>query len=262
MANSIPALKTNGLGTTQRRDAWWIEPLLTATVLGLFGLYATFRAFQGEFYQWGPYLSPFSSPNLKEWFPQVFGWWQFSPAILILPFPLVFRATCYYYRKAYYRSYFMDPPACSVGEPRGESYKGETAFPFIFQNAHRYAFYAAAIFIFILAWDAIQAFRFTNEQTGEAQFGMGLGSLILAVNVIFLALYTFSCHSWRHLIGGNLNCFSCSNFGHLQHKAWSRQSILNEKHMLWAWISLFTVWISDLYINLLAHGVIHDVRFF
>lgn len=256
MSNTVPALNTNGLGTTQRKDTWWMEPLLTALGLGLFGLYATLRAFQGEHYAWGPYLSPFASPNLKEWFPTLFGWWQFSPAILILPFPLLFRATCYYYRKAYYRAYFMDPPACAVGEPRGGSYKGETAFPFIFQNLHRYAFYIAAIFIAILGWDAIQAFNF------DGKFGMGLGTVVLLVNAIFLGLYTFSCHSWRHIIGGNINCFSCSKFGEHRHAAWSRQTLLNEKHMLLAWISLFTVWAADLYVLLLSTGVIQDKRFF
>lgn len=256
MANTIPALKTNGLGKTQRRDQWWVEPLLTAVFLSLFGVYATLRAFEGDNYTWGPYISPFCSPNLKEWFPNAFSWWQFSPAILILPFPLLFRATCYYYRKAYYRAYFLDPPACAVGEPRAGSYKGETAFPFVLQNLHRYAFYIAAIFVFILTYDAVIAYDFGG------QFGIGLGSLVLTLNVVLLGLYTFSCHSWRHIIGGNLNCFSCANFGKERHGAWSRQSFLNEHHMLLAWISLFSVWLADLYIYLLATGAIQDVRFF
>ena len=65
-----------------------------------------------------------------------------SPALFILPFPLLFRATCYYYRKAYYRAFFWDPPACAVSEvaPR-KNYTGEREFPFILQNLHRYAFY-------------------------------------------------------------------------------------------------------------------------
>ncbi len=32
--------------------------------------------------------------------------------MLVLWIPLGFRATCYYYRKAYYRAFFFDPPAC------------------------------------------------------------------------------------------------------------------------------------------------------
>src|ERR1700735_1286518 len=95
---------------TNRSDNWWIEPALVATGFTLFIIYATYRAFEGNFYQWGPYLSPFYSPRF------VFGWWHFSPAILILWIPAGFRATCYYYRKAYYRAYFLDPPACGVAD--------------------------------------------------------------------------------------------------------------------------------------------------
>ncbi len=111
-----------------RRDAWWLELLPVVAVLGAFSVYATWRALEGAYYEWGPYLSPFYSPLIQ---PR---WWPFSPAILILGGPLGFRATCYYYRKAYYRSFFLDPPACSVGEFRPHKYRGETAFPLILQN--------------------------------------------------------------------------------------------------------------------------------
>lgn len=275
MSNTIPALQTNGLGHTQRRDKWWIEPLLTALVLTSFGIYATLRAFQGEHYFVDPYLSPFNSPPLTEWFPALENVWHLSPALLILPFPLVFRATCYYYRKAYYRSFFMDPPACGVGEMHrhyaGESHKEPFSFlglfkmpnVFVLQNLHRYAFYAAAVFILILAIDAVQACFFqVSPGSSEREFGLGVGSLVLIINVLFLSLYTFSCHSWRHLIGGNTDCFSCTKMGETKYKAWSRQTVLNENHMLWAWISLFTVWFSDLYILLLSKGVITDMRLF
>jgi hypothetical protein len=250
-------LRVNGTGLTERRDNWWVEPALSALILGSFGIYATWAAFQGVNYEWGPYLSPFYSPNMKEFFPDL----SFSPAILILGFPLAFRATCYYYRKAYYRAFFMDPPACAVGEPmlpgrKPHTYKGETAFPFILQNLHRYAFYAAALFVVVLWYDAIKAFFFNDG------FHVGLGSIVLLVNVIFLSLYTFSCHSWRHLIGGKLDCFSCDKMAKTRYGAWQRVSIINEKHMQWAWISLFTVAIADIYVRLVASGVIQDVRLF
>jgi hypothetical protein len=59
------------------------------------------------------YLSPLFSPLIAPgWLP-----WFISPGLLILWIPLGFRATCYYYRKAYYRFYFADPPGCAVGEP-------------------------------------------------------------------------------------------------------------------------------------------------
>lgn len=243
-ANSV-----SRLGETQRRDAWWVEILPVIVVLGGFGLYATFRAFEGKFYEWGPYLSPFYSPLID---PD-HHWWRFSPALLILAGPLGFRATCYYYRKAYYRAFFLDPPSCAVGEGR-KSYKGETAFPFILQNIHRYFFYLAVLFICFLWYDAVRAFFFSNG------FGVGLGSLIMLANVCLLSLYTFSCHSLRHIVGGKLDCFSCSTFGPPRHSAWSLVSFLNERHMLFAWCSLFSVGLTDFYIRLLASGILKDPR--
>lgn len=251
MVNARSMAVNDKAGQTDRKDAWWIEPLLTGGGFGLFGIYATWAALQGTHYEWGPYLSPFYSPLLDfAWLPT----WV-SPAFLILPFPLLFRATCYYYRKAYYRAYFQQPPACAVaGNPLGIPYNGERSFPFVLQNLHRYFLYAAIIFIVILAYDALIAFNF------DGHFGIGVGSLLMTANVIFLALYTFSCHSWRHLIGGKLDCFSCDKMAEVRHKAWGRISHLNEHHMRWAWISLFTVGLTDLYIRLVASGVITDWR--
>jgi hypothetical protein len=231
-----------------RRDAWWLELLPVVVILGAFSVYATWRALEGAYYEWGPYLSPFYSPLIKP------SWWPFSPAILILGGPLGFRATCYYYRKAYYRSFFLDPPACSVGEFRSHKYRGETAFPLILQNLHRYFLYVALIFLIILWYDAIRAFWF------EGGFRIGVGSLVLLTNIILLSLYTFSCHSLRHIVGGKLDCFSCAAFGGQRHAAWRGTSFLNERHMLFAWLSLFSVGLSDLYVRLVATGAIRDLR--
>lgn len=220
-------------------------------ILGAFGLYATFRAFEGAFYSWGPYLSPFYSPLIDA----NHHWWPWSPAILILGGPLSFRATCYYYRKAYYRAFFADPPSCAVGEPAWrKEYKGETRFPFILQNLHRYTFYLALVFLGFLWYDVVRAFQF------HGHFFVGVGTLVMSVNIILLTLYTFSCHSFRHLIGGRLDCFSCTAMTKQRHGAWKRVSFLNESHMLFAWLSLFSVGLTDLYIRLVSAGVIHDLR--
>lgn len=235
---------------TLRRDAWWVELLPVWILLGGFGIYATLRAFEGKFFEWGPYLSPFYSPLID---PQ-HHWWPLSPALLILAGPLGFRATCYYYRKAYYRAFFLDPPACAVGEPANRKYKGETAFPFILQNIHRYFFYLAIVFLAFLWYDAIVAFNF------DGHFGIGLGTLIMLLNIIMLTLYTFSCHSLRHLAGGKLDCFSCASFGMPRHSAWSAVTFLNERHMQLAWSSLITVGFTDFYIRMLAAGWFHDPR--
>src|ERR687896_113002 len=165
MAESRMATGHRGLGNTSRRDAWWLELIPVVVILGGFSIYATWRAFEGQYYEWGPYLSPFYSPLIKP------DWWPLSPAILILWAPLGFRATCYYYRKAYYRAFFLDPPACAVGEPRGHKYRGETAFPLILQNLHRYFLYVALIFIVILTYDAIVSFTRWPGSDGEPGFG-------------------------------------------------------------------------------------------
>jgi hypothetical protein len=231
---------------TLRRDNWWVAPLITAIVLGAFGIYSTWRAFANADFLYGPYLSPFYSPYI------LVSWWHFSPAILILWAPLGFRATCYYYRKAYYRSFFLSPPACAVRpRPKEGSYTGENRFPFILQNIHRYFFYAAGVVLFFLWVDAFKAFEFKDG------FGVGVGTIVLLANAALLTFYSLSCHSFRHLIGGNLDVFSkCPTRFWL----WGKVSALNEHHMFWAWISLFGVALTDLYIMLLARGVITDVR--
>jgi hypothetical protein len=245
------ALKSLGrFGNTQRQDAWWIEIIPTLIVFTAFLVYATFRAFEGNFYEWGPYLSPFYSPLIDP----THKWWPLSPAVLILGGPAGFRATCYYYRKAYYRAFVMHPPACGVSEGDHRGYVGERKFPLILQNAHRYFFYVATIFLCFLWYDAIIAFRWADG------FHVGVGSVIMLVNVILLTTYSGSCHSLRHLVGGKVDCFSCVTLGPVRHTGWKWVTKLNEHHMLWAWLSLFSVALTDLYIRLVSSGMIKDIR--
>lgn len=253
MANTHEATVQARLFSTDRKDNWWIGPLLTVLGLGSFGIYSTWAAFQGVHYEFGPYLSPFYSPLI-----QIPGF-PFSPALLILWAPLGFRGTCYYYRKAYYRAFFADPPACAVGEFRGQSYGGEKGL-FIFQNIHRYFMYVALIFIVILWYDAILAFIW--DEGGTKRFGIGLGSLVMLVNVILLSGYTFGCHSLRHVIGGKIDCFSCTATGRLQHQTWRGATWFNMRHQLFAWCSLFSVGFTDFYIRMCSMGVFNDIRFF
>jgi hypothetical protein len=233
-----------------RSHAWMFQVVPVAIGLSAFGLYATLRAFEGAFFRWGPYLSPFYSPLIDVHHH----YWPYSPALLILGGPLSFRMTCYYYRKAYYRAFFLDPAGCAVPERKGRKYSGETKFPFILQNAHRYCLYLAVIFLAFLWHDAFKGFFFADG------VGVGVGSLVLLVDVILLSLYLFSCHSVRHLFGGRLDCYSCVNFGGQRHGTWKKLSFLNEHHMLFAWVSLFSVGLTDLYVRLLSSGVIRDIR--
>jgi hypothetical protein len=242
-----------GLGATSRRDAWWLVPGIIASGFGAFIAYSLFSALLWEPifhvpYEVDGYLSPFFSPLL---FRGALPWW-ISPAVLILWVPLGFRTTCYYYRKAYYRSYFADPPACAVGEPTiHRRYAMERAFPFILQNIHRYFLYLAFVPLFFLWYDAFDSFVNTGPR-------IGLGGLLLLGNAALLTGYSLSCHSLRHLAGGRLDRFSCGVAARMRYGAWLRLTGLNQRHQLWAWVSLVSVALADLYIRLLAAGFIVD----
>jgi hypothetical protein len=247
---------------TLRTDRWWVEPAVTFTLLVAWLLYALVRTASQRYYfvEEYHYLSPFSSPCLSaSCVPAArdFGTWfgEFPPfvplGLLVLPFLLGFRLTCYYYRKAYYRSFWLSPPACAVAEPHG-TYTGETRFPLILQNAHRYFFYAAIVVSLINTYDVIRAFH-----GKDGGFGIGLGTLIMLVNVIFLWAYTASCHSCRHLIGGRLRHFSKHP---TRYWLWTQVSRLNTRHMELAWTTLATLMVTDAYIGLVSAGVLTDLR--
>jgi len=249
---------------TLRKDDWKRSPRITAVLLTIWVAYATVHVFIGNWY-WVPkyhYLTPFYSPcvsgecvpgssTLGRWIPAV------PPiipyAFVSLVFVLGFRLTCYYYRRAYYRSFWLAPAACAVREPHAR-YTGETRFPLILQNLHRFFFYMAVLVGILLTYDVTQAFR-----GPDGNFGFGLGSLIMLVNVIFLWGYALGCHSCRHITAGRLKNFSSHP---VRYWAWTKVSWLNARHMQFAWISLGTLMLTDLYIWLVAAGVFSDPRFF
>jgi hypothetical protein len=260
-------LTQGGFGRTARRDAWWTTPLATFLILSAFVVYATWAAFQNAHYTFGPYLSPLYSPELfgdspHAWFGPQPGWWPvwlpFSPALLILPFPALFRLTCYYYRGAYYKAFWADPPSCAVGEPRA-SYLGEQSFPLVMQNVHRYFLYVALGFLVVLAYDVWKALWFPDPATGGTSFGIGTGTLVLAANVVLLAGYTFGCHSLRHLVGGGVDELSRRPSLATPYRC---VTCLNRRHMPIAWMSLVAVAFADLYVRLCSMGIWHDWRIF
>ncbi|GAB2649527.1 hypothetical protein [Nocardia goodfellowii] len=248
---------------TLRTDKWWLAPLLTVLGLAAFVIYATIRSYVRTAY-WVDdyhYLTPFYSPCLST--DCVPGSSHFGtplgsvPAILplgflVLPFLLLFRLTCYYYRKAYYRAVWFSPPACAVAEPHTK-YTGETRLPLLIQNAHRYFFYVAVLIALINSYDAILAFH--GKGGG---FGFGLGNIVLLGNVILLWAYTLSCHSCRHIAGGRLKHFSAHP---VRYWFWTQISKLNTRHMQLAWITLGTLVLTDFYVMLVASGTISDLRF-
>ncbi|MDQ6936890.1 MAG: hypothetical protein M3140_04140 [Actinomycetota bacterium] len=247
---------------TLRTDRWWLDPALTFAGLTAWVLYALVRTVsqRAYFVEQYHYLSPFSSPCVSSSCvpgARDFGTWfgDFPPfvpfALLVLPFLLGFRLTCYYYRKAYYRAFWQSPPACAVAEPHS-AYSGETRFPLILQNAHRYFFYAAVLISLINTYDAVKAFR-----GADGGFGLGLGTVIMVVNVVLLWAYTASCHSCRHLIGGRLKHFSAHP---VRYRAWTYVSRLNARHMQLAWTTLGTLVLTDAYVALVASNAIDDLR--
>lgn len=265
-----------GFGSTRRTDIWWLQPLGVFLGFSAFIIYSTWAALQGldpnVCYYWfggngADYLSPFYSPPIfgVKSHPGFFGtipaWWPgfvpFSPAFLIMWIPAGFRFTCYYYRGQYYKAFWLDPVACTVGEPR-KVYLGERFLPLVLQNIHRYFFYLAVLFIIILSRDAWDSLWFGPEG-GPKHFGVAVGSLVLIINVVLLAAYTFGCHSFRHLIGGFLDSKSkapaCASM-------YNCASCLNRKHGNWAWYSLFWVGFTDVYIRLCAMGIWTDYHLF
>src|ERR1051325_11124826 len=198
---------------TGRGDAWWVQPLVVFVILASFVVYSTWSAFQNAHYTFGPYLSPFYTPgpfgdSPHAWLGPKPGWWPgwlpFSAALIILPFPALFRFTCYYYR--------------------GSSYK---------------AFWAAA------------------PASGGVRFGIGVGTVLLAVNVVCLGGYTLGCHSMRHILGGFRDQFSRKPIFRVPYAC---STCANRVHNRWAWVSLFTVVLSDVYIRMCSMGLWHDLR--
>jgi hypothetical protein len=249
---------------TLRSDRWWLSPTITVGVLTSFVVYSTWAAFQNRNYFVGAaahrdLISPFYSPCLAgscvpgshPGFTLV--QWTISPAILILIVPLGFRLTCYYYRRAYYRGFWQSPPACGVADAHA-TYSGETRFPLILQNAHRYFFYLGLVLNVILTIDAVVAYG----EPGEG-VGVSVGALFLTVNAVLLWSYSLSCHACRHLCGGNVNRFSAHP---LRARIWKTLTPLNARHMQIAWASLIFVALTDLYVRLVAAGVFSDPRLF
>jgi hypothetical protein len=268
-ARSLP-VGTNAPGRaaipqrTLRTDRWWRSPLITFVLLTAWVAYAVVRtASQGAYFvEQYHYLSPFTSPCVTSSCVPAsrdFGAWfgQFPPflplALLVLPFLLGFRLSCYYYRKAYYRAFWQSPPACAVAEPHGK-YTGETRFPLIIQNAHRYFFMVAVVISLVNTYDVVRAFK---GKTGGV--GLGVGTLIMLANVILLWCYTLGCHSCRHITGGRLKHFSAHP---VRYRAWTVVSKLNARHMQFAWTTLATLVITDGYIALVSSGVFNDPRIF
>jgi hypothetical protein len=264
------ATRRDGFASTRRVDSWWLAPAATAIGLVLFFGYLTLRAFNPTYVWYEPYISPTVAPPVftpasgypgsvpveHAWFGAFPSWWpRFlpqSPAFFMPALAIAFRITCYYYRGAYYKAFGMTPPSCAVrGLP--VRYHGETAL-LLLQNLHRYTLYGAIVLLGFLWWEGFAAFF------RRGQFGVGVGTIVMLMNAALLSAYTFGCHSWRHLIGGRLDCFTCDGRVSPRFRPWKGSTWLNEHHMAFAWFSLVWVAFTDLYIYLVSSGAIRDVN--
>jgi hypothetical protein len=256
---------------TLRKDRYWLSPVSTFVFFLAWVVYATVRSMMGSSF-WVDkyhYLTPFYSPCVSKACPaEAADFGRFVPAhlpffipyaLISLPFLLGFRLTCYYYRKSYYRAFWLSPQACAVPDksPVRKTpgrYTGERRFPLILQNLHRYFWVIAGLISLVNTWDAIKAFH-----GADGGFGIGLGTIILWVNVILLWAYTLSCHSCRHVMGGRLKSFSKAP---IRYWMWTQISKLNTRHGQFALITLATLALTDAYVALVAHHAFSDLRLF
>jgi hypothetical protein len=247
-----PSTAMRGFGTTMRVDRWSLRPLAIALGLTAFIVYSVISSvflipYFGVEYEAAGYHSPFFSISIGEVFLPAW----LSPAILVLWMQVFFRATCYYFRGAYYKAFFADPPACAVGEPTvHRKYGMENRFPFILQNLHRIFLYIVFIPLTVLWIDLVLAFWHDGGPR------LGIGVFLIAADAILVSLYVFSCHSFRHLVGGSLDCYSCTRNTQRRHGIWQRVSAQNQYHGVWAWASLGSIVLVDLYVRALALDII------
>jgi len=232
--------------------AWWIEPALTVVCYTAFVVYASWSVFSGTVVFFDPYVSPFFSTWLG------FGLIRVPIIGLLIPFlaviPLGLRGTCYYYRKSYFRSFFWAPPACAIQELKRGKYRGETRFPWVLNNYHRY-FLLLSLVVLVFLWaDVIRAFSY------HGHFFIGLGSLVMLTNVVLLSLYSLTCHSFRYLMGGRIDAFSRVRGGLFWQRITMTLNRFNPSHGAFAWYSMFSVALTDVYIRLLIAGVLHEPR--
>ena len=104
----------------------------------------------------------------------------------------------------------------------------------------------------ILGKDAFESFF------RDGHPGIGVGSVVLTLNVVLIACYTFGCHSFRHLIGGRKDCMSNCGKATIASGSFKQASWFNARHMQFAWASLIWVMVADLYVRLCSMGYIHD----
>ena len=200
-------------------------------------VYSTWAAFQGNHYAYGPYLSPFYSPVLfgdapHAWFGPKPGWWPVAAVLagaadplgagriplhlLLLPRRvlqgLLGRSAVVHRRRA---AQVVSRRAFVPADPSERPPVLSLSRAPLPRRAH--------------ATTCGRRCGSPIRRPGTDSFGIGLGTLVLAVNVVLLGGYTFGCHSLRHLVGGVRDEISKSPLVRRELQVRER---LNRRHML------------------------------
>ena len=115
---------------------------------------------------------------------------------------------------------------------------GEQLFPLILQNVHRYFLYLALLFLFLLASTSWKAIWFADPATGTTHFGIGVGTLVLAANVVLLAATRSAA---TRSATSSAAARSSSREHPAQTKLYDCVELPQPPAHAWAWISLFWV---------------------
>jgi hypothetical protein len=207
---------------TLRTDPWWNRGRVVATLLTIWVAYATVRVFTGHWYYVSDYH--YLTPF-------------YSPCV---------SGECV-------------PGASSVGHwipaiPPIIPY-AFVSLPFVLGFRLTCYYYRGAYYRAFWRSPAACAVREPHATySGETKL-----PLIMLANVILLWCYALGCHSCRHITGGRLKNFSRHP---VRYWIWTRVSWLNARHLQFAWITLGTLMLTDLYIWLVAAGVFSDPRIF
>ena len=195
-ASTAPVrLTVRRFGETARRDAWWIQPLVVFLGLSTFLVYSTWAAFQGDHYTYGPYLSPFYSPEIfgdspHSWFGRKPGDVARVAAVFagaadpadsrLLPVDLLLLP-----RRVLQG--VLGRSAVVHGRRAALELLGRE-----FVSAHpaeRPSLHAVPVARGAAASctsDVWKALWFTDPATGTVSFGIGVGTLVLATNCVLL----------------------------------------------------------------------------
>ena len=149
--------------------------------------------------------------------------WNYSPALLILIFPLGFRLTCYYYRKAYYRSFWL----VAAGLRRGRRPRQLQRRDPVPADPPEHPPLLLLDPADLQLHPHLRRHRWPSASRASASASAS-ARWSSCVNAVFLWLYTLSCHACRHFCGGQVKQFSKHP---VRYRLWKLVTPLNARHM-------------------------------